>query len=232
MRKSDLENVPMGRTKYTPETRNAVMASFVTAMKGIIDELGVEGASIRRVSMATGYSSATLYLYFEDMNELVTMSLVSYLSDYVSDVVKSTPENEPPQETYRRTWQLFCKHAFSHPAMFLNLFYGPQANKLDLIAKKYYELFPQELEQATGIMLDMLEHGSLLERNRVLLDPLESEIGLTKHEADLANDLTLAYFHSFLVDASERNYPEEELDALINRFLEGAFFVLRGKADE
>ena len=62
MCKSDLENVPMGRTKYTPETRNAVMASFVTAMKGIIDELGVEGASIRRVSMATGYSSATLYL--------------------------------------------------------------------------------------------------------------------------------------------------------------------------
>ena len=146
MYESDLENVPMGRTKYTPETRNAVMASFVTAMKGIIDELGVEGASIRRVSMATGYSSATLYLYFEDMNELVTMSLVSYLSDYVSDVVKSTPENEPPQEAYRRTWLMFCKHAFSHPAMFLNLFYGPQANKLDLIAKKYYELFPQELE--------------------------------------------------------------------------------------
>lgn len=223
----------MGRTKYTPETRNAVMASFVTAMKGIVDESGLEGTSIRRVSMATGYSSATLYLYFEDINELIMMSLVSYLSDYVSDIVESTPENESPEDAYRRSWQLFCKHAFAHPAIFLNLFYGPQSNKLNVIAKKYYELFPEELEQATGTMLDMLERGSLLDRNRILLTSLAGEMGLTEHEADLANDLTFSYFHSFLEEASQNNYTETESAALTDRFIEGAFFVLRGKcADE
>lgn len=218
----------MGRSKYTPETRNAVMASFVTAMKGIIDESGLEGTSIRRVSQATGYSSATLYLYFEDINELTMMSLISYLSDYVSDIVESTPDNESAEEAYRRSWQLFCTHAFAHPAIFLNLFFGPQSNRLNAIAKKYYELFPEELEQASGTMLDMLERGSLLERNHVLLKALADEIGLTEHEADLANDLTLAFFHSFLQEASQNNYTEEESAALTDRFIEGAFFVLRG----
>lgn len=219
----------MGRSKYTPETRNAVMASFVTAMKGIIDESGLEGTSIRRVSLATGYSSATLYLYFEDINELIMMSLVSYLSDYVSDIVESTPENESPEEAYRRSWQLFCKHAFAHPAIFLNLFYGPQSSKLNIIAKKYYELFPEELKQASGTMFDMLERGSLLERNRIILSSLADELGLTEHEADLANDLTLSFFHSFLTEAAQNNYTEEQGIALTDRFIEGAFFVLRGK---
>ncbi|MBR0404963.1 MAG: TetR/AcrR family transcriptional regulator [Eggerthellaceae bacterium] len=223
----------MGRSKYTPETRNAVMASFVTAMKGIVDESGLEGTSIRRVSLATGYSSATLYLYFEDINELIMMSLISYLSDYVTDIVESTPENESPEEAYRRSWQLFCKHAFAHPAIFLNLFFGPQSDKLNVIAKKYYELFPEELEQASGTMFDMLERGSLLERNRILLTALADEIGLTEHEADLANDLTLAFFHSFLQEASQNNYSEGENTTLTDRFIEGAFFVLRGScADE
>lgn len=223
---------PMGRSKYTPETRNAVMASFVTAMKGIIDESGLEGTSIRRVSLATGYSSATLYLYFEDINELIMMSLVSYLSDYVSDIVESTPDNETPEEAYRRSWQLFCKHAFAHPAIFLNLFFGPQSDKLNAIAKKYYELFPEELEKASGTMFEMLERGSLLERNHVLLKSLAKEMGLTEHEAELANDLTLSYFYSFLHEAAQNSYGEEKSAALTDRFIEGAFFVLRGKCAE
>ena len=223
---------PMGRSKYTPETRNAVMASFVTAMKGIIDESGLEGTSIRRVSLATGYSSATLYLYFEDINELIMMSLISYLSDYVSDIVESTPDDETPEEAYRRSWQLFCKHAFAHPAIFLNLFFGPQSDKLNAIAKKYYELFPEELEKASGTMFEMLERGSLLERNHVLLKSLAKEMGLTEHEAELANDLTLSYFYSFLHEAAQNSYGEETSAALTDRFIEGAFFVLRGKCAE
>ena len=218
----------MGRSKYTPETRNAVMASFVTAMKSIVDKSGIEGTSIRRVSQATGYSSATLYLYFEDINELTMMSLISYLSDYVSDIVESTPEDESPEEAYRRSWQLFCKHAFSHPAIFLKLFYSPQSERLNTIAKKYYELFPEELEQASGTMLGMLERGSLLERNRVVLSALAEEIGLSEHEADLANDLTLSYFHSFLCKAAQSDCSEEKSAELTDRFMEGAFFVLRG----
>ncbi|MBQ6410442.1 MAG: helix-turn-helix transcriptional regulator, partial [Atopobiaceae bacterium] len=67
------------------------MATFVKATKEILATEGMDAVSIRRVSSAAGYSSATLYLYFEDMNELIMMSLISNLSTYADDIINTTP---------------------------------------------------------------------------------------------------------------------------------------------
>lgn len=205
------------------------MAAFVTATKSVIDEGGIEAASIRRVSTTAGFSSATLYLYFEDINELITMSLISYLSDYVRDAIESASKDEAPMSEYCRTWLLFCKHAFANPSPFYNLYFGPQSDNLDVIARKYYELFPEELERASGRMLDMLGRGSLRERNYVLLASFAPELGLSEHEIDLANDMTIAFFRSFLHRMSENPFSEKERASACEEFLEGALFVLRAE---
>lgn len=217
----------MGRTKYSPEEINAIMTSFVTATKEVIESEGIEAASIRRVSSVAGFSSATLYLYFEDMNELIAMSLISYLSDYVGDIIESTPESESSEDAYLRSWELFCMHAFAHPSVYLNLFYGPQSGKIDEIAKKYYELFPGELEQATGTMLNMLGYGNLLKRNRAVLTSFATDLGFSEHEIDLINELTIAYFRSFLQKACDYEQDNRSTSGLVDEFLEGALFVLR-----
>jgi len=121
------------------------MASFVKATKDLIASEGMDAISIRRVSAAAGYSSATLYLYFDDINELVTMSLISSLEAYIRDIIETTPDDETPRAEYLRTWQISCRHAFADPATYLDLFYGPRSRDLDVIAQKYYELFPEDL---------------------------------------------------------------------------------------
>lgn len=221
----------MGRAKYSPEMRNSIMAAFVAATRSIIDKEGIQAASIRRVSTAAGFSSATLYLYFVDMNELITMSLISYLGDYVNDVIESTVEGEDFESEYRRTWTLFCKHAFANPTLFHNLFFGPQSGNLDIIAQKYYELFPEELERATGRMLEMLGRGSLRERNLVVLETYAADLGLSEHEVHIANDMTVAYFRSFLRVMGEAEHTEAECAKAVDQFIEGAFFVLRGASE-
>ena len=217
----------MGRAKYSPEMVNDIMAAFVTAARVVILEEGLGAASIRRVSTMAGYSSGTLYLYFEDMDELISMALVSYLSGYVRDLIETTDENETPDERYRRSWVLFCKHGFAHPKEYLELFFGPKSESMDAIAKKYYELFPEELHYANGLILTMLERGTLIERNRAILEPLAAERGLSEHETSIANDLTIAYFHMFLLEATKHNLSDEEVATFTDRFLEGAFFVIR-----
>lgn len=218
----------MGRTKYSPEARDAIMASFVTVTKDIIETHGLKAVSIRRISSKIGYSSATLYLYFEDIDELVTMSLISYLNAYVHDIIDSTPDgDESSEDMYRRTWKLFCEHAFSNPLVFTELYFGSKRDTLSDIAKKYYELFPNELEKASGIMLDMLSQGNLFERNRVVIASLANKIGLSDHELDIANDLTISYFHHFLDIAAAEHPDKERRGELTDQFLEGAFFVLR-----
>ena len=209
------------------------MATFVKATKEILATEGMDAVSIRRVSSAAGYSSATLYLYFEDMNELVTMSLISNLSAYSDEIIRTTPNSENPREEYIRSWRIFCAYAFANPSMVLSLFYGPQSENMDAIAKKYYELFPEEVERASGRMLDMLANGSLSSRNHVVLDLFASDLGLTKEETSLANDLTIAYFRSFLLNACDCDHAlsQEEIEDLTNRFIKGALFILRTSED-
>ena len=221
----------MSRAKYSEEARNAIMASFVKATKDLIASEGMDAISIRRVSAAAGYSSATLYLYFDDINELVTMSLISSLDAYIRDIIETTPDDETPRAEYLRTWQISCRHAFADPATYLDLFYGPRSRDLDVIAQKYYELFPEELGQANKRMLNMLAGGSLSRRNFAVLDSFAGELGLSEGEAKLANDLTIAYFRSFLEQVRDAEPSPAEIDELTSRFMRGALFVLRDTAD-
>ena len=220
----------MSRAKYSEEARNTIMASFVKATKDLIASEGMDAISIRRVSAAAGYSSATLYLYFADINELVTMSLISSLDAYVRDIVETAPDEETPRDEYLRTWRIYCKHAFASPATYLDLFFGPRSRDLDVIAQKYYELFPEELGRANKRMLNMLAGGSLGRRNYAVLDSFAGDLGLSEDETKLANDLTIAYFRSFLEQARDNEPSPAEIDELTERFMRGALFVLRDTA--
>ncbi len=117
----------MGRSKRTPEERNTIVAAFVQATRKTINDEGVDAASIRLASAQTGYSSATLYLYFKNVNALIALSSISYLEGYCHKLVNAKLENTSALDTYIRTWRHFCNYTLAHPRVFLHLFYGQHA---------------------------------------------------------------------------------------------------------
>ncbi|MBQ9068354.1 MAG: TetR/AcrR family transcriptional regulator, partial [Eggerthellaceae bacterium] len=188
---------------------------------------GVEALSIRNVSAKAGYSSATLYLYFEDLNELISLSSVFYLRNYVQEIVETGGnEQRSPKETYRYTWDVFARHAFNKPEIYLNLFYGPNSDSLDEMVREYYKLFPNELEHVRAPLLGMLEAGNLLDRNKAVLKLLAEDLGMSEHDIDLANKMTIAYFRTFRERAAQMEMTEETHRQLTDEFIEAAFFVL------
>lgn len=217
----------MGRAKYSPEKRKEVVTSFVRATIEIIKDEGVESVTIRRVSSRAGYSSATLYLYFEDLNELISVASVFYLRNYVHDIAETGNEDRTAEETYRYTWDVFCRHALNKPTIYLNLFFGPNSDSLDDMVQEYYGLFPEELESVHSSLLNMLEAGSLLARNKTVLAPLASELGMSDDDVDLVNNITVAYFRSILERAVSIDMNEERKEAFVQEFLNGAFFILK-----
>ena len=217
----------MGRAKYSPEKRKEVVTSFVRATIEIIKDEGVESVTIRRVSSRAGYSSATLYLYFEDLNELISVASVFYLRNYVHDIAETGNEDRTAEETYRYTWDVFCRHALNKPTIYLNLFFGPNSDSLDDMVQEYYGLFPEELESVHSSLLSMLEAGSLLARNKTVLAPLASELGMSDDDVDLVNNITVAYFRSILERAASVDMNEERKEAFVQEFLNGAFFILK-----
>lgn len=217
----------MGRLKNSPEERNAIMASYINAATEMIDEGGIESVSIRKVSARAGFSSATMYLYFEGLDELIALASIGYLRDYVGELSKYEMEAESPRDTYYRTWEVFAKHTFTRPSIFMHLFFELHSKPLGDIVKEYYSIFPHELDQVSGTMLSMLMAGDMSVRNMRILAPYAESLNMDEKATELANEITVSYYHALLSSAYAKEMTPAEVDNLVAHFVEGAHFILK-----
>lgn len=235
----------MGRKKYTEAERSKVITSFIRAAAQIIDDDGVDQVSIRKVATLAEYNSATMYLYFKDLDELITLACISFLEDYYRELVVSHSDQLSSEALYYHTWEVFCKYAFSMPQVFDHLFFSPHNFDLDQSIERFYEVFPNFLEGMGESVLKMVRRGNLAQRNIYLLQRL-AEDGLIKAEdIELINALTVGYFRTLLEErrsellgltmpvvtapgaAEKSKLSEEELVAdYSDRFMEAATFLL------
>ena len=122
-----------------------VMIYFITAAKELIESEGVEKLTVRKAAAAAGYNSATLYNYFEDMEELVIFASMGYLKQYIVDLENTLEDSMNALERYRTIYKVFGKTCLKRPEIFYYLFYGKYKKKLKNVISIYYELFPDEL---------------------------------------------------------------------------------------
>ncbi len=189
---------PMGRTKYSEEERHRIITNFLRCTREIIDFEGIEQVSIRKVSQKAGFNSASIYLYFKDADELITLASIGYLESYCRKLSADMPLLQTPQDIYMHTWRVFGMHAFDHPQVFHHLFFYPHSVPLNEIVSRYYEVYPHQLGETDGTVRQMLLAGPLEERNMRVLRPLTQEMGLDEKETEQINDLTICYFKKLL----------------------------------
>ena len=71
------------------------MVYFVEATEKILKEEGIPGVTIRRIAAEAGYNSATLYNYFQDLDELILFGSVCFLRDYLLDLSRNLQPEIP-----------------------------------------------------------------------------------------------------------------------------------------
>lgn len=64
------------------------MRIFIEATKSLMDSVGEEGLSIRKIAAKAGYNSATIYNYFQDLDELMLFGSVSFFRDVFQKVLE------------------------------------------------------------------------------------------------------------------------------------------------
>ena len=181
----------MGRAKYSQAERERIIVTFIRAAREIIDLEGIESVSIRKVAARAGFNSATLYLYFKDVDELITLASMSYLENYCRTLAADIPLMRTSLDTYVHTWEVFCQYAFAYPHVFYHLFYKPHSVPLEETIQRYYQIYPHQLDNISGALADMLHSGTLENRNR-------------EEDVDLVNNLTICYFRQLLEEKCQQ----------------------------
>lgn len=183
--------------------RKRIMTYFIEATEKLIRLDGIDGLSIRKIANEAGYNSATIYNYFNDLEELALFGSVCYLREYVAMLDHSLTEDMRAIDQYRTIYRCFNHCAFRFPDIYHNMFFGKYSNKLGAVLHLYYcELFPSELDHFSERMKEMLVSGNMWERDRITIDKMVQEGDLREDRADATLSLIIALHQNFIYEAS------------------------------
>lgn len=116
-----------------------VKSKFIDAAKSIILQDGVSGVTVRRIAEITGYSYATIYHYFQDLDALLLDTKLSMIRDMVAaggaQTVKTEGSLERIKQQARRTAGFFI----DNPNIF-GFFYQYKMDESNAMAMRSLEL--------------------------------------------------------------------------------------------
>ena len=202
----------MSRAKYTDAERNSIMDTFLESTRQVIEAEGVDGVSIRKVASTAGYNSATLYLYFKDVDELITLALMSYLEEHALTLSRSCSGTPSAIESFLNEWDLLCDLADKNPSVYYRLLFTRREWSLGQAAKRYYSIYSSRFEELDSSVRELMLSGDMHERIHAILRPLVSEGIISEENRQLTADMLTAYFRTLLerlLDARENGTDPE-----------------------
>ncbi|BES64752.1 hypothetical protein SANA_11910 [Gottschalkiaceae bacterium SANA] len=165
---------------------------FLDAAKEILAEEGVKKISVRKVGDRAGYSYATIYNYFKDLNELLIYCLADMLEDAYRELLEEKEEGLDPRDQLIRYGERYFLYFSENPVLFQLLFVE------DLGATP---------EEVTAKMSDMPSVGHLL------MECISAcaKIGYIRNdEVELLAELLVASIHGKLLFYLKRRSLEPQ----------------------
>lgn len=184
---------------------------FIPATMELIEEIGFEQVTIRKIAAKTGYNSATLYNYFGDLSHLQFFASMKLLAPYFDEVKKSITGTGDLIQDYIDAWELFCTYSFEHPELFYAVFIMDLNAQPDVLIQEYYEVYSEELDDTSDELKFILYHNDLSTRGFSLLKPIVNNGLLTTKDAHTINDMTNYIWKGVLSDLmTNRNTVDQQ----------------------
>lgn len=161
--------------------------------------------------------------YFRDLDELIIYGSVGFLSDYVRLLACRIKHSMTALQKYQTIYACFNEVAFVWPRVFYHMFFGNHHVDLGQVISTYYKvLYPEELQKIPDLALrEMLQRGTLFERDEVMMDELVAEGTIRREDAALTLETIIALHERYLHQASllKKEDPRPLEEAFQNVFL-------------
>jgi AcrR family transcriptional regulator len=102
---------------------------FIAATREILKGEGLRAVNVRAVSERAGYSFATLYNYFKDLNELIFICVQDFMADCEKMVEEQSSDMEPGIVRLKKRMRAFIQYFTQYPDIF-ELFYVERMNDI------------------------------------------------------------------------------------------------------
>ena len=168
--------------------------TFINAAREMIDSEGLENISVRKIAQIAGFHNSTIYLYFEDLDQLAMLASMKYFREYSQSLEAQSRLNLSPTQRFLSIWELFADTMLKEPHVFYNFFFGKRSDNLPEIMNRYYDIFPEERDQFSEEIESMYFGKNITDRSLKLLMPMLREDNLVTEETlSMQNELIVCY---------------------------------------
>ncbi len=178
--------------------KKRILKAFIKSVRTVINEEGIEKVTIRKIAKMAGYNSATIYNYFENLNQLKFFGAISFLDDYVKSIPFYLNKSDNTLEQFLLIWRCFVKHSFENPKIYYAIFTENIGANSENLFKKYYQLFPEELENIPKKYIPMLLESKLYKRCSVHIKPCIEEGYFSTETAYKVDERIRLMYHGML----------------------------------
>ena len=99
-----------------------VRGYFIQATNEILRGEGISNLSVRNVAEKAGYSYATLYNYFKDINELLSVCIIDFIEESKEFIIGETKDITQGKDRLEAIIKSYVKFFIQYPGIF-ELFY-------------------------------------------------------------------------------------------------------------
>ncbi len=196
-----------------------IMRYFIESTIEIIEEKGISGVTIRAVANSAGYTSATLYNYFDNLTHLIFLANMSHLEEYNDHLPKCIENCNNPIEIYMSICKCYTKYSFDKPEIFELLFFSQNTENFEKYTNQYYELYPKrENKIKSKFFSDLFHLNNLHKRGLSLLQPCIDDGMIDKESAIDFTDICLRFNKTILEDVKNKILEKEEATALTLKY--------------
>ena len=122
--------------------KQRVMRYFIDAAKELANESGIESITIRSVAERAGYNSASLYNYFESLDQLLAFTSIDLMYDWLSDLAKIEETDFDVMTRYIMGWENFAEHSAANPEGYAYAYVTAPEDEITKYFESYREAFP------------------------------------------------------------------------------------------
>jgi len=192
--------------------KKRILKAFINSVREVINNEGIENVTIRKIAKIAGYNSATIYNYFDNLNQLIFFGAISYLDDYVNAIPFYLNKSNDELDQFLLIWECFAKNSFNNPQIFYAIFTENIGDSSENLFKKYYQLFPEELDNIPKKFIPMLLESEFQKRCSIHIKPCIEAGYFTRELAAEVDERIRLLFHGMLslMINNRLDYTKEE----------------------
>ena len=209
----------MKKTNGTPYFKDLSRKDYVVMASRIIKSEGVGAISIRRIATELGCSSASMYRYFKNLDELLFYAQLDALNEYILELSNREKEWKGIWDMYFGIWRAYATEAFKKPEAFECIFYRNINKDLGEALREYYEMFPEAIVLVSPLIKEMLEIPGYYDRDYLICRRLVEEKEIAEENARKLNHVLCTLFLGYFKFVQENAVERDKIQELVEQYI-------------